>query len=102
MPVKNDTVTDPKTEPEVKAVETNRAAPTAEAQTQDKPVAKEDPNAVPQSYVWLADGSVLRVNNEDLPGASGAQDAFGHWQRGNKVYSIVAVHPVEDVVEESK
>jgi len=83
----------------VSAVKTGRDAPSTESVTQDKPETKADEVKVPQSYVWLNNGEVLRVNDEDLPGASGAQNAFGHWQRGNKVYTVVAVHPVEDVLE---
>ena|ERR1700733_12598666 len=101
MPVNKD----PKPEdvqPSNEPQQITREAPSTEPVKQDRPEPKEDPNAVPQSYVWLADGSVLRVNNEDLPGASGAANAHGHWQRGNKVYEIVGIHPVEDVVEVEK
>lgn len=52
-------------------------------------------------YVWLADGSVIRVKEDDLPGSAGAGAPLGHWQRDNNVYQIVAVYPVEDVVKGS-
>src|SRR3954469_9739007 len=70
-------------------VDSGRSAPSTEAVTQDKPQPKEDPNATPQSYVWLVYGEVLRVNDEDLPGASGAANPHGHWQRENKVFEVV-------------
>jgi hypothetical protein len=82
-------------------VDTGRTAPATEAVKQDRPEPKADVNAVPQSYVWLANGVVLRVNDKDLPGASGASNQFGHWQTGNSVFEIVGVYPVESVVEES-
>ena len=53
-------------------------------------------------YVWLADGSVERVKEADLPGASGTNAVFGHWQRGDNVYQIVGVYPVEDIVKGDK
>ena len=83
------------------AVNTGRTAAPTEAVKQDRPEPKADVNATPQSYVWLADGNVLRVNDEDLPGASGAGNPHGHWQKENKVYEIVGIYPVESVVEES-
>jgi len=68
---------------------------TGEVSTQDKPVAP-DPNegVVTQSYVWLADGTVLRVENENIP--QGGHQTLGHWQRKDKVYQIVGVYPVEE------
>jgi len=83
-------------------VNTGRRAPTTEAVKQDRPEPKSTEDDKPQSYVWLTDGSVVRVNDEDLPGASGAQNPLGHWQRGNNVYEVVGVYPVESVVKESK
>lgn len=82
-------------------VDSGREAPSTDAVKQDRPEPKVDKNATPQSYVWLADGSVLRVNNEDLPGASGTANPYGHWQRGNKVYEIVSIHGVESEIEEN-
>lgn len=58
-----------------------------------KPVVEEEPE--PQSYIWLADGSVERVLDEDLPGHAGVGAENGHWERDGKVYQIVAVYPVE-------
>ena len=77
------------------AKETKAPRNTGELSTQDKP-ATPDPNegVVTQSYVWLADGSVLRVENEDLP--QGGHQTLGHWQRGDKVYQVVGVYPVEE------
>lgn len=68
----------------------------SELATQDKPTPPEEivTDAATQSYVWLADGSVLRVKNEDIP--AGGHLTMGHWQRGDKVYQIVGVYPVEE------
>lgn len=85
---------------EPKTQEMKRSMAPNEPQTQDLPEKKEDPNARPQSYVWLADGSVLRAFNDDLPGASGAGNPHGHWQRGNEVFEIVGIYPVQTEVEE--
>lgn len=75
-------------------VQSSRAS--ADFATQDKPTvkAKDLPDAATQSYIWLADGSVLRVKNEDIPQAG--HQHLGHWQRGDKVYVIVGIYPVEE------
>jgi hypothetical protein len=82
-------------------VDTGRVAPSTEAVKQDLPPRKDDTPNVPQSYVHLANGQVLRVNDEDLPGASGVQNPHGHWQTGNKVYEVIGIYPVETTIEES-
>jgi hypothetical protein len=73
----------------------------AESVKQDKPVATVDENAIPQYYVHLANGTVLRVDEEDLPARSGSNAHFGHWQTGNKVYQVIGVYPVEDTVKDA-
>jgi hypothetical protein len=77
--------------------------PTAPAPTeptvQDAPVNKTAEVVEPQSYVHLADGSVMRAYDKDLPSASGTNAPFGYWQRGNKVYDVIGIYPVETVVE---
>jgi hypothetical protein len=79
---------------------TRDTAPTGTSK-QDLPEVKEDPNATPQSYVHLADGTVLRVDDEDIPDGGGNLGApHGFWQRGNKVYQVIGVFPAESVVEE--
>jgi|SRR5712672_1779777 len=62
--------------------------------TQDKPAVVNTSTVIDESYVWLANGDVLRVKNEDIP-QSGHQ-TLGHWQRGDKVYQVVGVYPVEE------
>ena len=84
-----------------KATEVSKSKATAEPVKQDRPEPKVQEEIKPQSYVWLADGSVLRVNDEDLPGASGAANPHGHWQTGNKVFEIVGIYPTESVVEDN-
>jgi hypothetical protein len=72
---------------------TPRTAPT-EVTKPDLPSVIDDREAVPQSYVWLANGEIRKCNDADLPVGSG--DApFGHWQEGNKVHTVVAVYPAE-------
>ena len=46
-------------------------------------------------YVWLADGSVERVSEDELPGAAGTNAAHGHYVRDGHTFLIVAVYPVE-------
>jgi len=78
-----------------KAKVVNAPRNTGDVSKQDKPAAPDpDEGVVNQSYVWLADGSVLRVENEDLP--PGGHQSLGHWQRGDKVYQVVGVYPVEE------
>lgn len=46
-------------------------------------------------YVHLSNGEVERVKESDLPTSAGTNAPFGYWQKGNKVFLIVAVYPVE-------
>lgn len=83
--------------------DTGEVMPTRQAPTElsvsDAPKPKVEKDTEPKSYVHLADGTVLKCKNSDLPIGSG--DApYGHWQRGNNVYLIIGVYPVEDTVEE--
>lgn len=72
-------------------------APSTEKQ--DAPAKFSVPVREEQYYVHLADGTVVRVNESDLP--SGVDSPGGrHWQRGNKVFSVIGVYPVETVVSE--
>jgi hypothetical protein len=73
-----------------------------ELSTQDAPAKKAEEDTEPQVYVHLADGSVIRCKEKDLPEGSTAESPSGHWQRGNKVYLVVAVYPVEVTVKEEK
>lgn len=88
----------PSNEPDAKEdsreVKRENVAPTKLSKS-DAPKPKVVEEDKPQSYVWLADGRVLRANDEDLPGPAGHGNAHGHWQDGDKVYQIVAVYPVE-------
>ena len=85
------------TEPEI--VEVKRETPSAEPVKQDLPEKVADQTFEPQSYVWLADGSVVRAYDADLPAGGGTGTPHGFWQRGDKVYQVVGVYPVESVVE---
>jgi len=99
MPVTMDDKQNPPAEPDVQEVKRDTAPSTLSKQ--DLPVSKEKEIAEPQSYVHLADGTVLRVNDTDIPASAGAGNPNGFWQRGNKVFHVVGVYPVETVVEES-
>lgn len=86
--------TDKASKSNVEEVSSSKAS--ADFSKPDNPPPPEEnvPDSATQSYVWLADGSVLRVMNEDLP--QGGHQTLGHWQRGDKVFLIVAIYPVED------
>lgn len=96
MSIKNDDLN----KNDEKGTAVNRQAPSAEPQKQDLPEVKSTEEDKPQSYVHLADGSVIRAYDEDLPGSAGHGNANGFWQRGNKVYHIIGIHPVETEVAE--
>jgi hypothetical protein len=68
----------------------------SEVRTQEVP---ED--EVPQSYVWLGNGEVLLVNDEDLPSHSGRGAENGYWEKDGKVYAVVAVYPKETTIKEN-
>ena len=51
-------------------------------------------------YVHLADGSVERVKESDLPAGAGTNAMMGYWQRDKKVYHVIGVYPVEDIAKE--
>lgn len=83
-------------------VETNRAnAPTETTKSQVRVQEVED-DVVPKSYVWLVNGEVLLANNEDLPTHSGKGAELGYWEKDGKVFPIVAVHPIEVTLKETK
>jgi len=94
MPPSTKAKTDTVEEDSAEEVQSSKAS--EDFATQDKPTPREKnvPDAATQSYVWLADGSVLRVKNDDLP--QPGHQHLGHWQRGDKVYQIVGIYPVEE------
>lgn len=101
MPVQNDnkTPSDETGEKAQKTVTTGRgAAPTTTSKSEAKSRVQ-DEETIPQSYVWLANGEVLLVNDEDLPGASGAHNPHGHWEKDGTVYQVVAVYPAGEKAE---
>lgn len=86
----------PESTPKVQEVNTGRSATPTETVKPDSRQVAVEPDVVPQSYVWLADGSVVRCNDEDLPlGNSGTVAPNGHWEKDGKVLQIVGVYPVE-------
>lgn len=82
--------------PDDTVVDTGRETAPTDTVKQERPVRKAEEDVKPQSYVWLANGVVRRVFDEDLPGASGSANPFGHWQESGKVYQVVGVYPVEE------
>lgn len=86
---------------QVHAVPANSIVDVAATSVSDAPKAKAAAAPPePQYYVWLANGDVKRVKESDLPTPAGTNAVFGHWQEGSKVYTIIGVYPVEDVVKE--
>lgn len=87
-----------------KPVSTGRDSAPTESVKQDRPVKVEEEEVIPQSYVWLANGNVLLVDDENLPGTAGPDNLFGFWHEnvdgGTKVHQIVNVYPVEITVGE--
>jgi len=75
--------------------DTGRTTAPSEATKSDAPKKDVQEDTQPEFYLWLNDGRVVRAKEEDLPGPSGAQNVYGHWQIGKKVYDIVNVYPVE-------
>jgi len=92
---------EPPVEPVVTEMPTNQPPPT-DVVTQDLPTPKEEKNTEPQSYVHLADGSVLRCKDSDIPVGGGTGTPHGFWQSKNKVLQVIGVYPVETVVEENR
>lgn len=85
---------------EAQKVSTGRKAAPSEPTKSEAPARKVAEEEKPQSYVWLANGEVVRAYDEDLPGAAGAAHPFGFWQKDGSVYQIVGVYPTEDKAEE--
>jgi len=59
-----------------------------------------DEDETPQSYVHLANGEVLLVNDEDLPGSAGSANPHGHWVKDGSVFQVIGVYPKEEKAEE--
>lgn len=86
----------------VRAIPKSSVSDEPETATQAVPKAAMVEVVDPHFYVWLADGNVIRVKQSDLPATAGTNAANGHWQIDDKVYLIVAVYPVEDIVKGEK
>jgi hypothetical protein len=80
---------------EVEARLASRPA-TAKQSRQYEPEPIKEPD---EFYVHLADGSVERVAEPDLPTVAGSNAPNGHWERDGKVYVVTAIYPAETVVE---
>jgi len=103
MPVQKKTDETPSAKPDENAgseVQTGREVAPTETVTQDLPETVEEKNTEPQSYVHLANGTVLKVNDKDLPTPAGAGAPNGFWQTGNKVHHVIGIYPVETTVGE--
>lgn len=83
-------------------VENSRSTAPTEASKSEVRTTQVEDDVVPQSYVWLPDGQVLLVNDEDLPGTAGVQNAYGHWEKDGKVYDIAFVFPKEFTLPKEK
>jgi hypothetical protein len=71
-------------------IKTLNAAADAAAQA-----AADEPEPETEYYVWLADGSVVRVKETDLPGHAGTNALHGFFKRDGFNFVIVGVYPVE-------
>jgi len=83
----------------VRAIPKSSVADEPETATQNVPKAAMAEVVDPHFYVWLANGEVIRVKQSDLPAPAGTNAAYGHWQIDDKVFQIVNVYPVEDIVK---
>jgi len=86
----------------VRAIPKNVVQDEPETATQNIPATQMVAVKDPHFYVHLADGNVIRVKESDLPAAAGTNAAFGHWQIDAKVFQIIGVYPVEDIVKGEK
>jgi hypothetical protein len=77
-----------------------RVAPTEPSKSEVR-VQEVPEDEKPQSYVWLVNGEVLLVDNEDLPVHSGLGAENGYWEKDGKVYLIVNVYPKETTIKEN-
>jgi hypothetical protein len=98
LPREDDNAPEESVKPKTSKSEGSRSVPTSTSKS-EAPEPKVAEEVTPQSYVWLANGEVLLVENEDLPGGSGAANVHGHWQKDGKVFEIVAVYPAEENAE---
>jgi hypothetical protein len=80
-------------------VQQDRQTAPSQPTKQDLPAKVAEESYEPQSYVHLADGTVLRCYDADLPAGGGTGTPHGFWQRDNKVYQVIGVYPVESTVE---
>jgi hypothetical protein len=86
----------------VRAIRKASVSDEPETATQNIPKSAMAEIVDPHFYVWLADGNVIRVKQSDLPVAAGTNASYGHWQIEDKVFQIVNVYPVEDIVKGDK
>lgn len=82
----------------VRAVPKSEIQDAPETSTQDAEVTVSQPKVVQHYYVHLADGSVERVKEDDLPTPAGTNAVMGYWQRDKKLYVVVGIYPVESNV----
>lgn len=82
------------------AEKVSKGAPPTEPTKSFVPEPKEQKDTRPQSYVHLANGTVMRCYDEDLPTASGTNAPQGFWRDGNKLFQVIGVYPVETEVED--
>jgi hypothetical protein len=82
-------------------VDTGRSDAPTEAVKSEVRVQEVQEDEVPQSYVWLPNGKVLLVNDEDLPVHSGKGAENGFWESEGKVYQIAFVFPRETTIKEN-
>lgn len=57
--------------------------------------AANEPEVEPEVYLHLADGSVERVKESEIPPHAGTNASLGHFKRDGFVYVVTGVYPVE-------
>ena len=75
------------------------ASASSQLSKQDVPEVAEDEDAENQWYVHLANGEVMRCEEDQLPGGSGTNAPNGHWVKDGKAFQVIGVYPVENEVK---
>lgn len=106
----NDAVADdkqsPPTQTKVKKTKDEKAARKAQRAADEKRKADEKTADEYTHYVHLANGDVVRVKEENLPGHFGADQTapYGHYETGGHVHVVTGIYPREtkQATEEKK
>jgi len=87
---------------EVRAIRNDEIRDAAITEKSDAPASVAIAEKEAEFYVHLANGDHVRVKESDLPPGAGTNAPLGFWQRGNSVFHVVGVYPVEIETVEGK